>query len=108
MANNKNPQTRVTTVLQRMTELVEADPRFADMFAPELNRLLNGVKSSDGFGLHGELDPRGDARLGQFSLDHVAGVDDDCPHGTPTTEDCELRIQHGVCSGCGRQTIYPR
>lgn len=108
MSDNKNTQTRVTTVLQRMSEMVSKDARYADIFAGELNTMLENIKQQDGFGEQAEYDPRGDGREGTFSLDYVAGIDDDCPHGTPTTHDCELRIQHGVCAGCGRQTVYPK
>ncbi len=108
MADNKNAQTRVATVLHRMSEMVAEDARYAELFAHDLSTMLDMIQANKGFGEKGEDDPRGNATQGSFSLNHVEGVDDACPHGNPTTHDCELRIQHGVCAGCGRQAVYPK
>ena len=108
MTTENRPQLRLTTVLQRMSELVAKDEKYVELFLDPLDKLLEEVKEQKGFGVQGQFDPRGNATQGVFSLNHVAGVDDECPHGEFTTRDCELRIQHGVCGGCGRQQVYPK
>lgn len=96
-------QLRVSAVLDRMIALVESDEKYAPHFSESLTQLLDQTKASIGFGIEGQLDPRGNPNNGEFSMNFVATVDDDCPHGEFTSFDCEKRIQHGICGGCSRQ-----
>lgn len=69
-------QERVKKVLNKMIQLSEEDNNFADLFSASLERCLTELKDEDQFGSEGQCDPRGDGRDGDFSMDHVQGIDD--------------------------------
>lgn len=68
-------QTRLTTVLGRLSALCIEDEDFAEAFSDDMENLLTDIHSQDGFGTEGQNDPRGDFRNGEFSMDKVEGVD---------------------------------
>lgn len=61
-------QNNVVTVLKRMLATAEADADEAEMFADDLDRMLDEIHSNDGFGTEGQCDPRGDFRNGKWSI----------------------------------------
>jgi len=68
-------QTRLSTVLGRLSSLCIEDEDFAECLSDEMENLLTDIHRQDGFGTEGQNDPRGDFRNGEFSMDRVEGVD---------------------------------
>jgi hypothetical protein len=66
----------VATVLRRMADAVENDPEDAEVYAYELEELLDNMHGHDFFGTEGQCDPRGDFRNGEWSMWNVEGVED--------------------------------
>lgn len=72
-----NPQQeRVKLVLSRMIDMIMDDDGDAEIIAEELDLMLDGLKSKDFFGSEAQTDPRGDGRNGEWSIDHVEGIDE--------------------------------
>jgi len=69
-------QERVVKVLERMVEMCKLEADYAEEFSDALEPMLTEFHYDDGFGTEGALDPRGDFRDGEWSMNHVQGVDD--------------------------------
>jgi len=69
-------QARVKKVLENMIHLVETDEDYADMFSDGLDQYLEEIAMHDGFGTERQMDPRGDGRNGDFTMNYVEGIDD--------------------------------
>jgi len=68
-------QKRVALVLRRMADMAEGDEDCAEMFAEDLDPMLDDIHSKDGFGTEGQCDPRGDFRNGDWGMGRVEGID---------------------------------
>lgn len=69
-------QVRLHKVLTRMIELNKEDESFSECINDGLDGVLEDFAMDDGFGTERQLDPRGDGRDGEWSMDRVQGVDD--------------------------------
>ena len=71
-----NPQQeRLKLVLSRMIDMIMDDDKDAEIIAEELENMLDELHDKDFFGTEGQTDPRGDHRNGNWSIDHVEGID---------------------------------
>ena len=52
----------VAQVLRRMAEQCEKSPEDAEVYAEDLDVMLEGLLEQDFFGIEGQHDPRGDHR----------------------------------------------
>lgn len=68
-------QQRVLKVLERIKAQVERDDDDAQVYANELDSMLDALHFNDFFGTEAENDPRGDFRNGEWGMGHVEGVD---------------------------------
>ena len=68
-------QERVAKVLDNMKAMAMEDDDNAAMFAEGLDFYLNELNGEDAFGTEGQSDPRGDFRDGDWSMEHVQGID---------------------------------
>ena len=64
-------QANTCVVLQRLINLVKSDEDFSEAFSTDLEMLLDGIHSEDGFGTEGQNDPRGDFRNGEWTIDNI-------------------------------------
>lgn len=64
-------QANVCVVLQRLSNLIKSDEKFAELFAQDLEDILNLINAQGAFGKYGEKDPRGDYRNGKWSMDII-------------------------------------
>lgn len=55
-----------------MIKLAQGDETMAEMFADELDYMLDDMSSNDFFGTEGQLDPRGDYRNGKWTLTNLS------------------------------------
>ncbi len=69
-------QERVVKVLENMKTMTEQEDHYASMFSDYLDTMLDELLGQDAFGTEGQCDPRGDFREGDWSMDHVEGIDD--------------------------------
>jgi len=58
-----------------MIDQVEEDEDYAEVYAEELEGLLENLHQCDFFGTEGQNDPRGDFREGVWSMLKVEGID---------------------------------
>lgn len=68
-------QERVAKVLDNMKAMAMEDDDNAAMFSEGLDFYLNELNGEDAFGTEGQSDPRGDFRDGDWSMEHVQGID---------------------------------
>ena len=68
-------QQRVAKVLENMRNLVLSSDDVAGDFVDGLEEMLNNLAFNDAFGTECQLDPRGDSRTGEWSMECVEGVD---------------------------------
>lgn len=61
-------QRNVIDVLQRMINAAANSPSDADVYAAELDDMLDNLRDNDFFGTEGADDPRGDFRAGDWAL----------------------------------------
>jgi hypothetical protein len=71
MSTQTKAQKNCIIVLNRLAKACEEDADFANAFKDDLEGVLNGIHSDDGFGTEGQCDPRGDFRNGYWSMDLV-------------------------------------
>lgn len=76
MSDLNETQQRVLMVLDRIKNLVTNDENDAEVLAEVLDEFLTDLHSNDFFGTEGQLDPRGDFRDGDWSMEYVQGVDE--------------------------------
>jgi hypothetical protein len=76
MSNLNILQKRTILVLERMIQLCKDSEYYAEDFSKFLETELEDMRCSDAFGTEGSTDPRGDFRNGEFSMNHVEGIDD--------------------------------
>lgn len=69
--NMTKTQKNVTLVLKRLAKLVEDGTVDAEHVIDPLDDMLTQLNSEDAFGTEGQLDPRGDFRDGEWSVDNV-------------------------------------
>lgn len=68
-------QERVEKVLTRMIKMSNGDEDYAQWFSEDLEKILENMLNEDAFGTEGQADPRGDGRDGNWSMNHVQGID---------------------------------
>jgi hypothetical protein len=66
-----NIQSNLEVVLNRLISLAKKDEDFAEMFASDLDCLLDDYLSDDQFGSEGQTDPRGDHRNGDWTINNI-------------------------------------
>lgn len=64
-------QKRILIVLSRLTLLVEKGQVHSETLSNALNGMLDDLKGEDFFGTEAQLDPRGDGREGNFTMDKI-------------------------------------
>lgn len=65
-------QKNIKIVLTRLIAFAEqADKQSADSLSVSLNGFLDDLKGDDFFGTEAQMDPRGDGREGEFTMDRI-------------------------------------
>lgn len=69
-------QLRMTKIVNDLIALSQSSTQDAHSFANALDEMLNEIAAQDGFGTEVQSDPRGDGRVGAWSMTYVEGLDD--------------------------------